>query len=165
MVASSNAVEPCPDCGATVAGGTAGCQSLMDELLARDFSDVTYFRVHRLLVDTYSLQHPERYCASVKSLAAHLTGLCWLLEHDGNRAVGNEALRRWLNRNPRLDKPELPSFRGKLTIASAQAASDSIRYAEAVELWARSTWEAYSALQPLARCWIQQGLDASPRKR
>ena len=59
----------------------------MDKLLARDFSDVTYFRVHRLLVDTYCVQHPERYCVSFKSLAAHLVGLCWSLEHSGSRAV------------------------------------------------------------------------------
>ena len=65
--------ERCSGCGLVVPGGTAGCQAIMDEVLARDFSDVLYFRVHRMMVDTYSLQHPERYCASAKSLAAHLT--------------------------------------------------------------------------------------------
>jgi hypothetical protein len=60
----------------------------MDGFLARDFSDVAYFRVHRLMVDVYSLHHPDRYCASGKSLAAHLTGLGVLLERGGSRAVG-----------------------------------------------------------------------------
>jgi hypothetical protein len=77
-----------------VRGGTAACQAIFDELLARDFSDIAYFQVHRMMVDTYCLQHPDRYCVSAKSLAAHLTGLCRLIEHDGSRAVGSELVRR-----------------------------------------------------------------------
>ena len=53
----------------------------MDELLARDFNNVAYFRVHRMMVDTYCL-HPDRHCLSAKSFTAHLTGLCWLIEQD-----------------------------------------------------------------------------------
>jgi hypothetical protein len=37
---------------------------------------------------------------------------------------------------------------------------DPQAYGEAVERWARSTWDAYSALQPLARRWIAEALDA-----
>jgi uncharacterized protein DUF5946 len=143
MSGSQETTERCAGCGLAVAGGTAGCQALMDELLARDFSDVIYFRVHRLMVDVYSLQHPDRYCASAKSLAAHLTGLCWLLEHDGSRAVGSEPLRRWLDGSPRLEKPEIPAFRGALTLADVRAAADP---------------EAYAVLQPLARDWIRLAL-------
>ncbi len=150
--------ERCSGCALGVAGGTAGCQAIFDELLARDFGDVGYFRLHRLLVDTYSLQHPERYCASAKSLAAHLMGLCWAIEHEGNRATGNNSLRRWLDGTPRLEKPELPCFRGELTVASLREASTPEAYARAVETWARFTWEAYSSLHSLARQWIQQAL-------
>ena len=59
-----------------IKGGETGCQKIFEDLLARDFGNVLYFRSHRMLVDTYALQHPERYCVSAKSLAAHLTGLC-----------------------------------------------------------------------------------------
>jgi len=130
----------------------------MNELLARDFSSVVYFRVHRMMVDTYCLQHPARYCVSAKSFAAHLTGLCWLIEHGGSRAVGSESLRRWLNGIPRIEKPEIPSFRGSHTLADVREAPDPEAHARAVERWARSTWEAYSALHSLARHWIQQAL-------
>jgi hypothetical protein len=138
----------------------------MDELVARDFSDAAYFRVHRMMVDTYSLQHPDRYCASAKSLAAHLTGLCWLIEHDGNRAIGSDPLRRWLNGKPPIQRPELPAFRGTITIADVRETSDPLAYAQAVERWAHSTWKAYSSLQPLARQWISQALStARPAER
>jgi hypothetical protein len=149
---------PCSGCGLDVPGGTAGCQAIMDELLARDFSDINYFRVHRMTVDTYCLQHPDRYCVSAKSLAAHLTGLCWLIEHGGSRAVGSESLRRWLNGSPGIEKPEIPSFRGRLTVADVAGAPDPGAHAQAVDHWARCTWEAYSALHSLARYWIEQAL-------
>ena len=128
----------------------------MDELLGRDFSDVLYFRVHRLMVDTYALQHPERYCASAKSLAAHLSGLCSILERGGSRARGSDALRRWLDGGRAdLEKPELPARRGELTIADVRGAEGPVAYDEAVERWARSTWEAYAPLHGLARSWVE----------
>jgi hypothetical protein len=34
----------------------------MDEVLALHFGNAAYFGVHRLFVDTYCLQHPDRYC-------------------------------------------------------------------------------------------------------
>lgn len=164
--ADSRPVDACAGCGLSVAGGTAGCQGLMDEILARDFSDVTYFRVHRLMVDTYALQHPERYCASAKSLAAHLTGLCWLLERGGSRALGSEPLRRWLDGRVDLEKPALPAFRGALTIADVRAAPDAESYASAVDRWARATWEAYAPLHGRARTWIEEASSrGAARKR
>jgi hypothetical protein len=137
----------------------------MDELLARDFSNVAYFRVHRLMVDTYALQHPERYCVSAKSLAAHLTGLCWALERDGSRAVGSEPLRRWLDGKTGLDKPEIPARRGARTIADVRDLDDPAAYARALDLWARATWEAYASLHPLAHSWIEAALAGGERGR
>jgi hypothetical protein len=156
-------IERCEGCGLAVAGGTSGCQAIFDELLARDFGDIAYFRTHRMMVDVYSLQHPDRYCASAKSLAAHLTGLAWLMEHDGNRAVGNASLRPWLDGPGRLVKPPLPAFRGALTVAHVRGASGPIAHASAVEEWARSTWEAYAPLHEVARQWIDLAYRAAAR--
>ena len=163
MPERAETTERCSGCGLVVPGGTAGCQAIMDDLLARDFSNVAYFRVHRMMVDTYALQHPDRYCVSPKSFAAHLTGLCFLFEHGGGRAVGTEPTRRWLDGPPRIRKPEVPSFRGSLTVAEVREAADPEAYARAVERWARATWEAYSALHSLARLWIQQALAGKKR--
>jgi hypothetical protein len=149
-----------------VEGGETGCQKMFEDLVARDFGNVLYFRSHRMLVDTYALQHPERYCVSAKSLAAHLTGLCWLLERDGSRAVGGEALRRWLNGPAMMEKPaSLPVHRGDLTIASVIGTHDPETHGRAVEAWARSTWQAYAALHPLARRWIDAAVAQDSPKR
>lgn len=158
MSGDPSTIDRCTECGAEVEGGTAGCQAIMEEFLARDFSDPTYFRVHRMLVDTYALQHPDRYCASAKSLVAHLSGLCWLIEHEGSKALGSQSLGRWLNGSPHIKKPPIPAYRGAVNIVDVRGAPDASSYAESVESWARSTWKAYAELHSLARQWIRQAL-------
>ena len=154
----------CPSCGAVVAGGAAGCQTLADELLARDFSDALYFAVHRLSIDAYSVQHPERYCAGRHGLVAHLGGLCSILEGGASPAVGDPALQRWLSGGPQVEHPTPPAFRGAVTVLEAHHASDPASYAAAVRRWAESAWEAYAELQPLAREWVRRARE-TPRSR
>ncbi|HLJ28269.1 MAG TPA: DUF5946 family protein [Candidatus Angelobacter sp.] len=78
--------ERCPECGAPV-GGADGCQKLFDEVLARELSDPLYFSANRTTMDCYALQHPHRYCASFKSFAAHLAGLCCAMEYRRDPAM------------------------------------------------------------------------------
>lgn len=153
----------CSGCGLVIAGGDAGCQRLFDEVRARELSDAAYARVQNLTVDTYCLQHPDRYCRSAKSLAAHLTGLCFGLEYatahgDIRGSEFSRILSRWLNGTPPLQKPEVPDFRGALTVATVHAAESAESHQAAVERWACSTWDAWSALHPLARRWVEEAL-------
>jgi hypothetical protein len=53
------------------------CKEIFEAILLKEFSDFRYAKVHRLTVDTYSLQHPDDYMISAKSFAAHLTGMRW----------------------------------------------------------------------------------------
>src|SRR5262249_51418463 len=138
---------------------------IFDELLARDFADARYFTVHRLMVDTYCLQHPDAYCASTKSLLAHLTGLGWLIEHGASRAVGSESLRRWVESRASRVRPPLPAVRGRITIADVRDAGTPILYAHAVDRWARATWEAYAPLHAVVRGWIHEALALETRPR
>jgi hypothetical protein len=150
-------MEPCEGCGLMVDRGTEGCQSLFDELRARQLVVSTY-QLQRLTVDTYCLQHPDRYCVSAKSLAAHLTGLCWALEFSG-RPSGLKALQHWLDGPGRgVEKPPVPSFRGALTVADVSGALDAENCAAAIQKWARATWDAYSALHAVARRWVEEAL-------
>ncbi len=149
-------MEACSGCGWAVAGGTQGCRARFDELIARDFGDATFFAVHRLFVDTYSVQHPDQFCRSAKSLAAHLTGLCLILEGGEPAATGAAFLNWWLNGPGRLDKPELPSGRGAVTLGDVQAIEEAGRWREAVRAWAEAAWDAYRDLQPLARRWAAE---------
>ena len=108
-----------------------------------------------MTIDVYCLQHPDHYCVSAKSLAAHLTGVGWALERGGDES-GLRALQRWLNGKVELTKPPVPAFRGEVTIADVAGVGGSPAYVAASARWARSTWAAYSSLHDIARGWIDQ---------
>jgi hypothetical protein len=147
----------CPDCGLTVPEGAPDCQAMFDALCARQPGPPFTYPIRRMMVDAYALQHPGRYCASAKSLFAHLTGMCAALEHGSHPTV-LEAQRRRLDGTPRLEKPALPAARGALTIAEPYAARDAVSLVAALERWARCTWEAYAPLHPVARQWTEAAL-------
>jgi hypothetical protein len=150
---------PCPACGAEVRGGRAGCQEVFDEVLAREFGDYRYAREHRLMVDAYSLQHPDEYMRSAKSYAAHLTGAYIALEY-GSVAEANRAVLRWLNGSTALQRPEQPAAgqRGTLTILHVHEAADPDDHVRRVREWAESVWAAWQAYRPIAKQWTDEAL-------
>lgn len=148
--------DVCEDCGATVEEGKAGCLKLFEEILAREFSDYRYGKIHRLTVDVYSLQHPGTYMSSGKSFAAHLTGMCAALEYQDALAL-NQTVQKWLSKNPKIEKPTyLPEQRGNLTIAYIHSAADADEHIKRVQEWARDVWGAWSEHHDLARRLIGQ---------
>ena len=151
---SSNDV--CEDCGAVVAEGRSGCLKLFEEILAREFSDYRYGRVHRLTVDAYALQHPDAYMRSGKSFAAHLTGMCAALEYEDALAL-NQTIQKWLSTNPKIEKPvRLPAVRGAITITHIHHASNPEAHVARVREWAQEVWHAWSEHHALARQLINE---------
>ena len=116
----------------------------------RAFEDSRYAAMRRLAVDCYACQH-DRYIRSGRSLAAHLTGLAVAIEHGGDHQV-NDRVQSWLSRTRDLEKPVVPSVRGKITIADVTGAAEE--YAGAVRRWAESVWDAWREHHALAREWI-----------
>ncbi|HWS89253.1 MAG TPA: DUF5946 family protein [Pyrinomonadaceae bacterium] len=148
--------DVCEDCGAFVAGGRGGCLKLFEEVIAREFGDYRYGREHRLTVDAYSLQHPDKYMRSGKSFAAHLTGACAALGHGDARAL-NQAVQKWLSTNPQVEKPaHLPERRGDLNITYVHSAPDADEHVRRVREWALSVWEAWAEHHALARRLIDE---------
>ncbi|MDX1522667.1 MAG: DUF5946 family protein [Anaerolineae bacterium] len=130
------------------------CKMMFDELLAKVYTDFRYGRFHRLVVDTYSLQHPHIYMISGKSFAAHLTGLCCAVEYGGDTDVLRR-LQQWLSGNKTVDKPDLPAHLGDLTIAHVVNAPDGGDIEVLVQAWAESAWQAYRPYHQLARDWVE----------
>ena len=159
MITSDNKSAPddvCQDCGAVVAGGKAGCLKVFEEILAKEFSDYQYGKIHRLTVDVYSLQHPEEYMRSGKSFAAHLTGICAALEYEDTLAI-NQAVQKWLSTNPKLEKlAQFPEQRGNLTITYTQGASDAEEHIRRVREWGQEVWDAWSKHHDLAKRLISE---------
>jgi len=153
--------DRCPDCGAAVAGGRAGCQALWDEISARAYGGPIYAASHDQAFDAYCVQHPERYCRSAKSYAAHLTRLCCGLERGGDPRI-YAAIQRWLNGAVAIEKPEAPGDRGRLTVADLRAARNVEEHSRLAHDWAARVWEAYAAQHDVARNWIRAALSANP---
>ena len=155
----------CEECGAVVPEGRATCQKLFDEVLARELSDPRYARLHRLTVDTYSLQHPGQFMRSGKSFAAHLTGMCAALG-GGDAPAIHRAVQRWLDGPKAVERPvELPPRqRGERTIAHVHAATNPWEHERRVREWADSTWNAWRAHHDLAWQWIARATAEAPKR-
>lgn len=133
----------------------AECKAHFDETLVKEFSDYRYGRIHRLTVDTYSLQHADPYMISAKSFAAHLTGMCCAMEHEGDRDL-LRTLQGWLGgKRHDLEKPPLLEDVGELTIAHILDARDAAEHERLVREWASDVWNAYAVYHGLARDWIE----------
>lgn len=149
--------QPCTGCGILAPEGTRGCRAMFDELAIRQWYSPLAYPVRRMMVDTYALQHPDEFCASAKSLVAHLTGLCAAIEHREHPHL-LRVLLEWLDSQPALVKPAFPAARGRVTIVSAYEASCVEEVHASADAWARSVWGAYAPLQPQARAWVAEAL-------
>lgn len=160
-------IEPhCPDCGASGVASLDACRYLFAEVGACEFADEAFFRVHRLTVDAYCLQHPDTYMKSSKSAATHLAAICWTMEYGGTRHLP-KALKRWVDgprTYPRVTPP--PRLRrGKLTVRHVLGVEDPDEYARRVEEWARMAWEAWDEHHDQARAWVAEALAEQRRAR
>jgi hypothetical protein len=156
--------DSCPQCGAEDVGGEEGCNARFQEVVGREFSQPELFQIHRLTVDAYSLQHPDRYMKSAKSAVAHLTGMCWAMEGDLDPRT-SIALSRFLDGTPAFERPQLmpaPLERGSLTIQHIHSAPDSAEHVRRVKEWARGVWAAWADHHDQARGWVEE---AKARRR
>ena len=165
----------CTECGAEVPAEFGSCDALFTSILAplglRGVETLEAAALGRLLVDTFAMQHPRRSCKSVKSYAAHLTGLCCGVEYNGATSV-YAALQRWLSRSAEaigIGRPTEPDYRGALTIRYVYDAqtgdplTGALRTSEKeatarVHAWAREVWEAYASQHELTRSWIKEAM-------
>jgi CTP:molybdopterin cytidylyltransferase MocA len=161
--------EPCPGCGTRFLpqavdethpyiGASPACWAAFGEVLAREFGDVTFGRVHRHSVDVYAVQHPghdER--RERQSVALHLVGLCHWLEHDLEMEQLNAITQRLANTDrgwPWLDPP----LSYEMTAADLLEARDGPSHVRLVRRWAELTWDAWSAHHDVVRGWARDAL-------
>jgi len=149
--------ESCPDCGANVSGGRTACLKLFEEVLAKEFSDHRYMKEHRLTVDTYALQHPDKYMKSAKSFAAHLTGIYAAIFSEDKSTIDRD-VQRWLSNPVQISRPEAPApkQRGSLTIGHLHASDGPDQHLIRVREWAESTWMAWQEFETVAKDWIAE---------
>jgi hypothetical protein len=151
---------PCPDCGAPF-DGREQCHQTFHELGVRAANDIRFGYRRRALVDAYALQHPA-YVQSVKSLAAHLCGLCAAMERPGDPRA-EHAIWSALRVAPDAIKPPLPERRGSLTIADV-CAVPAEEFPKAVDAWVVNVWDAWREHHELARKWLDYSIAAGSQR-
>ena len=140
-------------------GASPACWATFGEVLAREFENVTFGRVHRHTVDTYAVQHPgtdER--RQRQSVALHLVGLCQWLEHGLELDRLNAITQRLANGDrewPWLSPPTSYS----MTVGDLLEARDGPEHAQLVRRWAETTWAAWDPHHDLVRAWARAALD------
>lgn len=163
--------EACPGCGARYAphstdtthayiGASPACWAAFGELLAREFQDRTYGRLHRHTVDVYTVQHPgDDDRRQRQSVAIHLIGLCHWIEHglDAQRVI---AVTQAILGRGRPDWPWLePPSEYEMTVRDVLAAATGAEHERLVRAWAEHTWGAWRAHHDLVRRWAADALD------
>jgi hypothetical protein len=161
--------EPCPGCGARYApsedppshpyiGASSACWATFGELLAREFGDIAYGRVHRHSVDAYAAQHPgvdgrrER-----QSVALHLIAIAHWLEAGITTPELNQitqglasASRKW----PWLEPPDPKGYR--MTVVDVLKATNGEEHVALVRTWAEAIWQAWAPHHDLVRIWAAE---------
>lgn len=158
----------CPGCGLVLPAGVGrthpyigaspACWALYGEVLAREYSDRDYARLHQLTVDTYAVQHPgvpER--RSIQSVALHLVTLYLVLEAGADPREGRKVHKRLAGR-ALFDWLEPPKPNGRITVADVLEARTPAEHEDLVEAWARDVWAAWAPHHPTVRGWIERGV-------
>jgi hypothetical protein len=163
--------EVCPGCGGRYAqhatdvtheyiGASPACWGAFGEVLAREFQEPAYGRIHRHTVDVYITQHPGVDGRRQRqSVAIHLIGLCHWLEHglDTQRII--HATQTML----KGDRPEWPWLEPptshEMTVGDVLAAESGEEHEQRVRRWGEATWQAWSAHHDLVRRWAAHALD------
>jgi hypothetical protein len=151
--------DRCPECGGHIEGGRGGCQALFDEITYAMSEDLRIAAIHRLALDTYSMQHVESYCESAKSYAAHLIGLGWGIRHLDSPAPVAPVL-EVLDRKIKLVKPPLLSERGTITLPDVMTgyheSGDVDELVRHVRQWSKAVWEAYASQHEIVQKWLKE---------
>lgn len=163
--------EACPGCGARYApqatdlthayiGASPACWAAFGELLAREFGDIAYGRLHRHTVDVYAVQHPgDDDRRQRQSVAIHLIGLCHWLEHglEARRVI---AATQAVLRAGRSDWPWLAPPTGyEMTVGDVLTAGTGPEHELLVRRWADLTWQAWHPHHDVVRRWAADALD------
>ena len=132
-----------------------GCWAVYGEVLAREYGQPAFFRMHKFTVDAYAVQHPGQPSPqSIQSVAVHLSRLCLMLERGTTADAATATMQNIARRKDGFRWLEPPPSRGAVTVADVHRAASPDEHAARVRAWAASAWEAWSAHHGTVRGWL-----------
>lgn len=132
-------------------GESPECWKAYGQVLAREYEDQNYWKVHRLTVDTYAVQHPfNKDRRNIQSVNIHLMALFAIVE----REYPFEAIPPLLKAAANHFKDEFqyltpPTNLGEITICDLLKAKSAQEHCKIVWEWSRSVLKAWSSQQEI----------------
>lgn len=162
---SDAAKIPCIGCGGLVPAvegpvhryleASPGCWRVYGEVLAREYSDLAFWAMHRLTVDSYAVQHPgQRSPQTIQSVAIHLLSLCLVLERGADPDYTTRAMQAMVRQKDRFVWLTPPDSLGQITVADIAGASTAAEHGQRVRAWAESAWAAWTMHHDIVRGWL-----------
>jgi len=143
-----------------------GCWAAYGEILAREYSDPAYGRLHRLTVDAYAVQHPgQANPQAIQSVALHLVSLCLVLERASSAEEARRSLGAGTRRKGHYTWLSRPGSMGAVTVADVQSAQSPDAHLAWVRKWADSAWQAWVAHHDTVRAWANELVGLQGRKQ
>ncbi len=132
-----------------------GCWQMYSEILSREYSDQSYWKSHRLTVDSYAVQHPGTESnQSIQSVAVHLMSLYFIIEEGKS----HEAARKLMGKATKLKFQwlEPPKCLGEISAKNVWLTENANQHNKTVELWANSAWNAWKKYHTIIREWSKR---------
>jgi len=148
---------PCIGCSARVSnidgpthkylGVSPGCWKIFGEVLAKEYGDPEYMKVHRLTVDAYALQHiGVEEPRTIQSMNLHLLALCAALEHGVDYGfipkIMNDRLAEYKNKSV-FSWLSPPASFGANTVVDVARAQNADEHSILVHGWAIDVWQQW----------------------
>lgn len=135
----------------------SGCWDTYTRVLAKEYSDPDYFKVHRVTVDAYAASHPGRPEArTIQSINLHLIGLCMVFE---------------LGKDPESSTPYLQLAKDKfhnefqwlegrkkaeICVSRVLLSKDAKSHQKLVLDWGKTVWQSWSNTHAMIRSYCER---------
>lgn len=127
-------------------GSSHACWQVYGEILAREFGDSEYFKIHRLTVDSYAAQHIGDQTDRRARQSANLHMIALYLYFD--RKLSMKDIIDFL-RKATTDKDDWPAVTQRmqplwLTVNDILPGKSALEHSALVKQWGQSVWDAYA---------------------
>lgn len=134
-----------------------GCWAAYASLLAREYENPEYARLHRLTVDAYAVQHPGVDGPQARnSVGIHLSRLCLIMERGWSMERANDVMLAIVAMKRHYAWLLPPADRGAVTVKDVLAARNASEHLQSVERWARSTWQSWAEHHATVQGWVEE---------
>lgn len=124
---------------------SGGCWDIYLQILAKEFSDPAWFKVHPLTVSAFFAQHPGKTPKQTRLLCMHLATLYLVL--DKNISCNDVPKLQSILAKSQALQLAVPGFLGSITVQDVLSAQTFVEHEALVLEWSQQVWNAWPKQQ------------------